>query len=239
MTTYARLVPYDLLHCTRRLPPAVVTVLKEFSGQLFLAGGFIRAVISGEEVADIDLIAASPEVASKAAERLRVIPNFASAVPLEGPRRMHTSGNAYTVSGLGAVPVQIIHRWTYTEVEQALESFDFTIACAALYWDCAPDHEPRWESRTHPNYYADLAAKRLVYRAPGRAEDAGGSLLRVMKFIRRGYAIPLDSLGAVLARIAMGVERQAWDQDENWVATIFTGLLREVDPLVDPDHIAH
>ena len=234
-----QLTPADLLHCTRRLPPAVTSVLKEFHGRLFLAGGFIRAVISGEEVADIDLIAATPEVASEAAERLRVIQNLPSGPP-DGPRRMHTSGNAYTVSGLGRVPVQIIHRWTYSQVELALAEFDFTIACAGIYWDGISPDAGHWTSAAHSDYSADLAAKRLVYQAPARAEDAGGSMLRVLKFVRRGYSIPLDSLGAVLARISRGVNPGTWmAQDEKGLAAVFTGLLREVDPLVDPDHIAH
>ena len=34
-------------------------------------------------------------------------------------------------------------------------------------------------------FYPDLAARRLVYTAPVRDEEAGGSLLRVRKFIER------------------------------------------------------
>ncbi len=76
-------------------------------------------------------------------------------------------------------------------------------------------------------------------------EDAGGSLLRVLKFYQRGYRIPLDSMGAVLARLCKAVD---WDlvkgqgtatSWEEQAAKVLTGLLREVDPNIDPDHIAH
>ena len=39
-------------------------------------------------------------------------------------------------------------------------------------------------------FYPDLAARRLVYTSPLRNEDAGGSILRVLKFYQRGYRIP-------------------------------------------------
>src|SRR5205823_1616619 len=80
---------------------------------------------------------------------------------------------------------------------------------------------------------------RLVYRRPKRNEDAGGSMLRVLKYYAKGYRIPLDSMGAVIARMMMGVEWDKIRNSEDQLAEIVTGLLREVDPSIDPSHVAH
>jgi hypothetical protein len=70
-------------------------------------------------------------------------------------------------------------------------------------------------------------------------------MLRVLKFYQRNYRIPLDSLGAVIARLVGGVH---WDElqrsrfgnrGEQGLAQVLTSLLREVDPLVDSDAIGH
>ena len=92
-------------------------------------------------------------------------------------------------------------------------------------------------------FYADLAAKRLIYRSPLRNEDAGGSLLRVLKFYQRGYRIPLNSLGAVIARLVNAVDEEKIGafagNHEQKLAKVLTALLHEVDPAIDPEHIAH
>lgn len=192
--------------------------------------------------------------------------------------RVIKTDNAYTVAGRGRLSVQFIHRWTYPNPEQLLESFDFTIACGAFWWepprpdcshvvlrpavdggsdvclDCGAQFRAddpatsagRWRSLVDDRFYPDLAAKRLVYRSPQRNEDAGGSLLRVLKFYQRGYRVPLDSMGAVIARLMSGVTEEGLNglisegrTREQAVARVVTGLLREVDPMIDAAHVAH
>lgn len=211
----------DLTWAVRRLPESVRDILKTTGPMIFLAGGYVRAVVAGERVSDIDLFAPSRTDAEEAAKLL---------AGDEG--KVHETDNAFTVF-TRPVATQFIHRWTFGSPADAIASFDFTIAQAAIWWS-----GERWSSCCANRFYADLAAKRLVYTSPLRNEDAGGSMLRVLKFYQRGYRIPLDSLGAVISRLCQGVNglRQG---DEPWLAKVLTGLLREVDPLVDPDHISH
>jgi hypothetical protein len=135
-----------------------------------------------------------------------------------------------------------VHRWTFSDALDVVPSFDFTIARAVFFWSGPLQ---RWCGFCDPNFYCDLAAKRLVYCSPVRNEDAGGSMLRVLKFYQRGYRIPLDSLGAVIARMCQGVNAEAgWTlddtfRDEEQLGLKLTDLLREVDPAIDPEHIAH
>lgn len=222
---------HDLQWCLRRCPDPVLDLIKKYPNALFAAGGFIRSCITNEHVSDIDLFTPSKEQARDLAQEL-------ASASTSG--KIHETDNAFTVKGF-RTPIQFIHRWVFTKPEDALESFDFTIAMAAFWYDKTLG----WQSCCGDRFYQDLAAKRLIYRSPIRNEDAGGSMLRVLKFYQRGYRIPLDSLGAVIARLNSGIK---WDDlpihltggnRECAVARVITGLLREVDPLIDATHAAH
>lgn len=218
---------WDAEWAARRLPLLLRELMAEQQEKLIVAGGFIRSVIAQEPVTDIDCFVQSQSDGEALAGRLNLSANGTA-------KQVWESDNAYSVHLPNGQPmVQFIHRWTYSNPNQILESFDFTIAMAALW-----TKERRIVSACHPDFYQDLAAKRLVYTQPQRNEDAGGSILRVLKFYQRGYRIPLDSLGAVVARLTKAVR---WDQvnpsDEVRVGEIITGLLREVDPNMNPDRL--
>lgn len=220
MTELFHLSDRDVSWVVRRLPKPVKELLESRS-DIFLAGGFIRSCIAGEEVKDIDLFAPDKETAKIVADSLAAGGD------------VYTTDNAHTVV-VHRVSVQVIHRWTFTSPRDCMMSFDFTIAQAAIWFSNG------WMSACHKDYYADLAAKRLVYTSPSRIENVGGSMLRVIKFVRRGYIIPLDSLGAVVARLTSGVDYSKIRQYENSedyseeirVAEVLTGLLVEVDPSI-------
>jgi hypothetical protein len=236
----------DLQWALRRTPTAVLKLPKDQPGKVFVAGGFLRACVANERVEDIDLFASSKNDAKLYAELLAA----------HDDKKVFSTDNAYTVKGF-ALPVQIIHRWTYETAEQIMANFDFTIAMAGFWWAAretdeevaasAVHHANRpagWRSICDDRFYEDLAAKRLRYTAPIRNEDAGGSLLRVLKFYQRGYRIPLDSLGAVTTRLLNDVNAFAVVQGreadrEEQLAKVVTGLLREVDPNIDSSHLAY
>jgi len=210
-----------------RTPKYVRDLLERNSGRAFLAGGYIRALIAGETPSDIDIF--GPDQATLESWAKDIV------VDSESHARLHYTQNAYTVLfDNGRKPLQFIYRWTYSDPGDLLSEFDFTIACAAIWHDGV-----RWVSQCDPSFYPDLAARRLVYRAPMRSEDAGGSLMRVRKFLSRGYRIAPESLGACVARLVMGarLDSNNLPLDEAWLAKILTGLLREVDPLLIIDGI--
>jgi hypothetical protein len=241
----------DLQWCLKRAPKCLLELLKERSGKVFVGGGFIRACIANETVNDIDLFVGDKDEAWGMAQFLMA--------KLAGKfTRLWKTDNAFTVHGAG-VPIQIIHRWTYTTPEQLMKSFDFTIAMAGFWWEKTSEDVQfpntqdagthlakvgKWMSICDDRFYEDLAAKRLRYTSPVRNEDAGGSLLRVLKFYQKGYRIPLDSMGAVVARLQQGVIPGALHgakgvTEEDRLARALTGLLREVDPNAPEDHIAY
>lgn len=214
------LLQEDTNWCLVRLPKIILKLLKDEPKKVMLAGGFIRACIANEKTPDIDLFAQSKDSAELYARRLAE------------KNRLVSTDNAFTIIGKKPT-VQFIHKWVYAEPADIIPSFDFTIARATIWFD-----GDKWQSLCDDRYYADLAAKRLVYCSPKRIEEAGGSLLRVLKFYQRGYRIPLDSLAAVVARLITGVNIEKIETEEDW-AYVLTGLLREVDPQIDLTGLAH
>lgn len=232
--------PHDMAWCRRLLPAPVVEIMKEAGPALICAGGFIRSAVQNEVPADVDLFTTSRAAAEHWATKMAA---------LAGLKQVKTD-NAITLKGRELrFPVQIIHRWTFSKPSDVIESFDFTIARALFWWQPIADapNLSRWFTQCDPRFYSDLAGKRLVYCSPQRNEDAGGSMLRILKFYPRGFRIPLDSLGAVMARLLAGVHQEnaefwrAWHDAtvEAYRSKILTGVLREVDPNVDPDRIFH
>ena len=108
-------------------------------------------------------------------------------------------------------PVQFIHRWTFDNAHALIASFDFTIAQSAIWFE-----NGEWQSITTPSFYDDLQDKRLVYTFPDREEEPGGSLLRVLKFLRRGYDISPENLAKVIARLMNGVNLEKFEEENEY-----------------------
>lgn len=208
----------DLWWCVAGIPAAISEVLHNREAPCFLAGGFIRSRVAGEKVHDIDLFVSDPLHAKTLATKLA-----------NGTKVFETP-NALSFEVAGR-DVQIIHRWTFSTPQECVLSFDYTIARAAIWWDGTTNG---WKSVIDDRFYADLAAGRLVYCNPARNEDAGGSILRALKFTGRGYRIPPKELGKVIARLMSAVELpKVTDGDklqEERLAYVLAGLLYEVDP---------
>ena len=208
----------DLNFVIRRIPRDVRKLMEDHA--LFLGGGFIRETIAGGIVQDIDLFGTSKEMLQLIAKEL--------ADTRQG--RLHTTVNAITIISPPRMPVQFIMRWCFDSAKRLVESFDFTV-CQAVIW-----HEGgEWRSLASTSFYPDLAAKRLVYTFPVRDEEAGGSMLRVRKFLKRGYNIQPPSLGGVIARLCAKVRWAEINGDEQKAATVVASILIEVDPILVVD----
>ncbi|QDP64131.1 MAG: hypothetical protein Unbinned2301contig1004_57 [Prokaryotic dsDNA virus sp.] len=216
----------DLRYVVQRLPRDIRDLLSENPGKLFLGGGFIRATIAGETPSDIDLFGHDAAVLESIATIL------ADRRGANGERvKKHKSDNAITLLTADRLPIQFITRWTFETAEQLVASFDFTVCQAAIWRGGNKSNDP-WCSATGEAFYVDLAGRRLVYTSPVRVEEAGGSLLRVIKYVKRGYSIQVSSLGAVVARLVTSLRPDSHMlADEAGTAQVLVGLLREVDPM--------
>ena len=217
--------PQDLNFVLSRTPKDIRELMKKYP--LFLAGGFIRATIAGERPSDIDLFGPSKEM----------LDTISTEIALNRKGRKHASDNAITVLAPPRIPVQFITKWTYERIDNVIESFDFTVCQAAICWGCTAENaNPRWISMASDAFYPDLAARRLVYTFPKREEAAGGSMMRVRKFLTRGYNIQAPSLAGVMTRVFMSV-RDPYGMTEEGLSKVIAGILHEVDPLIVVDGV--
>lgn len=208
----------DLRYCVERLPRDLRELLTKNHGKLFVGGGFLRATIAGETPNDIDLFGDSKE-------RLSIIAD--DLVKVRPGAWKHTSKNAITVITPNRMTVQFITRWVFVEPDALVKSFDFTV-CQAAIWRAGHQSNSEWKSAVGENFYVDLAARRLVYTNPVHDEEAGGSMLRVIKYVKRGYTIQVTSLGWVIAR--MFDKMDPTRRIEIGTGQLIAGMLREVDP---------
>lgn len=225
----AQLLQNDLNFVVRRIPKDVRELLSKYYNTLFLGGGFIRAVVAGEVPSDIDLFGPSKELLRNMAKELQAS---------RGGREkclLHETKNAISLICHGRTVVQFITRWTYSDAESLTASFDFTVCQASVYRTGADKNAP-WASSVSPRFYIDLAAKRIVYTHPVRDEEAGGSLMRVLKYQKRGYAIQVESLAGVIARLMAALDKSRTDiADQQRTTFVLKGLLQEVDPSIAVD----
>lgn len=206
-------------YCISTLSKDVVTMM--WNHPIYLGGGYIRSRIVGEEPSDIDLFGRNKD------EILFIADQFIEYRKHRGIKCLvFKTSNAITIKSPERLTVQFIHRWV-GEPNEMMRSFDFTVCQAMIWFDGSIS--TRWNC--HEDYYADLAAKTLVYTCPDRNEDAGGSMLRVIKFCRKGWKISPENLGLVMARLASGLDDNWRMESENGLAVLLTALLREVDPL--------
>ncbi len=201
----------DLSRVVRRIPSDIRKIMQAKPG-VFVAGGFVRAVIAGEKVNDIDMFGPSVAVLSDAANTLKRD---------RENTRLHRTKNATTVISLGRTPIQFIHRWTFGDIQSCVASFDYTVCQAAI-----GVRDGKFVSVCHRDFYQHLAARVLVYTRPVREEEAGGSLLRAIKYVQRGYHLPVNTLAAVTERLVSAYEQGSPVPREQ----VLRGLLREVDP---------
>ena len=224
MTT---LTHQDLQFVVRRLPKDVRELMQTLP--IFVAGGFIRETIAGGDIKDIDLFGPSKEELS----------GFAQVLASQREVKPHRTDNAITILCPPRLPVQFITRWVFDTATPLVQSFDFTV-CQAVIWFNRTTYA--WQSEIGDAFYSDLAARRLVYTFPEREEEAGGSMMRVRKFLARGYNIQASSLAGVIARVAMKVRMEELPRYEDTpggkekaMAFAIAGLLHEVDPLLVVD----
>lgn len=228
----SKLTTTDLTLVLSRVPRDVRELL--IKHKLFLAGGFIRATIAGETPSDIDLLGP---------DKVKLL-EMGLALTIERSAKTHSTDNALTIISPPRLPVQFITRWLVDSAEQLIAQFDFTVVQACIWFD---KDSKTWQSVCNKDFYPDLAARRLVYTAPKRHEDAGGSMLRVIKYLKRGYTIQATSLARVMARMvgAVNIARMqfvAGGDDTRYLpepaaALALLWLLREVDPLAIVDGI--
>lgn len=180
MTT--TLSKYDAGRVLDCLPEEVIRILK--LTPTYLAGGCVRSVLNKEPVRDFDLFTCGPDTVTAIVKAL-------------DPTAKKTK-SAYTLKKFNPV-VQVIHREFFDTPEAVINSFDFTICKAVIWWGDDGD----WHSLADEAFEPDVKERVLRYCVPGN-NRAADSLVRALKFTSRGYDLIPSSLAKLVWTLSDG-----------------------------------
>lgn len=180
-------------------------------GNFWIAGGSVRDLLARDRVKDFDLFFADQNAFNAVRMYLntygpKVIGETANSVRLQFP----------ATSPFGAVQFDLVKRYFPSALE-CIAQFDFTINCAAItregYFYC------------HKNFFVDMTTKRLMVNALPFPVD---SMRRIIKYVKRGYAICPGELLKVAEAIQRlpKIDPAMLATQEGWRAT---GTFYQVD----------
>jgi hypothetical protein len=154
-----------------------------------VAGGAIRAIFANEQICDIDLYLAD----------FHEIALARTILENSGFVEIFKTENAITMSN-GKDKVQIITKPEFVGLtnQEIFESFDFTVCMGIL--DLATQEFDFCKS-----FFLDLSSKNLAYNVKGKYPIS--SLIRVQKYIKKGYYIS----GIELLKIALRIHKLELD----------------------------
>lgn len=211
-----KLHPYDLQKCIKNLPIELLMVMesKQAPKTMFIAGGYIRCTIQGEPIADIDVNVGEYEDHNVIVKALR------GYLPANTNLKLHSTDNACTIHYFNP-PIQIITGWVTQDPEQRCLNLDFTVCGAAFWYDNAAS---KWDSYCVESYYQDIASKRIVYQYPTRRENPGDSIMRIQKYIKKGFTIDKDNIAGILARFFNHMDGGSLKQEKDLNDKIYLAL---------------
>lgn len=195
-----RLTNEQVAKVAGELPGAVRGLIAQSPGELYLAGGFIASVLTGETPRDVDLFCAQ-------SARSRIL------------KRMHDDGwalqsitkksHTFVVDGQGreeSVDVQLITSRDFREPEDVLK-FDF-VHCEAAIWMGGDDGTDPESYCTGAVYRDAIATKELI---PDNLSNPIHTADRMRKFLERGWTITPGNLSFILAAVAKEVNAKGLD----------------------------
>lgn len=197
-----------------------VMQIESYRSRVFIAGGVIRSAYESTPVSDIDIFTADD------CTHLQMKHELCLRKPVKKKRGIYTTDHALTLQQY-APAVQLITRWHFRDPIAVLNAFDFT-CCSAVMW-VRPNGN--WTGVADINFEDDIGNRLLRWTNPKDAE-IGGTLLRVLKYSRKGYNIIPEEFAKILAAYNQKVVSDChggygYLTDPKEMA----GPMREVDPL--------
>lgn len=138
---------------------------------VYLAGGALTSMFSGQAINDLDCYFSSPKALSEFLDNNSIYIQSATDKALTC---------TITTSRYSSVTLQCIYFDYFEKAEDIFDSFDFTVNMAAFDFDSE-------EFVFHPEFFKDLASKKLVFNPKTCFPIV--SMMRTQKYIKRGYSI--------------------------------------------------
>lgn len=220
-----RLEASDTHRTVAGLPSALGRTMRDSETPVMVAGGYVRATIAGERAKDVDVFVPNEKAADDLLSRM---------APGADP---HVTEFARSVL-VGGRLVQVIHRWDLSTPIDVMDQFDFTV-CQAVVHHAGGE----WRGVCSDLFYEDLASRRIRYtREPDDerpAIEAGGTLLRLVRYVARGYRASPETVAAVAYEAVRAVRDEGGESwtggDQFYRLSLLTETLRGVDPVPTPE----
>jgi hypothetical protein len=196
-----QLAPKDFAEVLNALPPDIKIQLQLNPNKAFLAGGFIRDIVAGDEPNDIDIFVKGEAFAAQ------LCAEYAQ------DRKTFKTGLAWNVEAKeGEYAVQYIYALPpWGDAWDILSKFDFRMSQAALWFDDrvydgsydenseGDTYRKDWNHCCIDGFYQDVE-KRELKLSPRMSLLQGNlrSLVRALKFAARGWTLDKENLVAIL-----------------------------------------
>ena len=184
---------------TPHLPTFLIEILErpEFKEKVFIAGGFLLSSLHKCNSTDVDLWCRDGETTDALIAELN---------QECGPYDVTTDrAKTWRMDGFVRVnAVQVITKYFFSDAEEVLNNFDYTIVMAAIWYD-----GERWKGICHERFVVDNEENRLVFAQQAFKFDNWlyGAILRSYKFSNRGYRMTGGSLSKLLDEVGQEYER--------------------------------
>lgn len=181
--------PTDVRKVVMSLPDKTRELIRRHPTKAVLAGGYIRAIVTGEPTRDIDVFFATKSDAKRYIED--------SDLSKIEERDFHYYGEEK------GQEVQAIWRYPFNIPVDVPNAFDYTIVKAAVWFEDGKN--PGFKSACHERFYRDLARKELVYICDREIEQNSG-FPRLLKYVSYGYKIGPESLAEIITKLCLSLD---------------------------------
>lgn len=179
----------DVRKVVMSLPDKTREMIRRNPGVAVLAGGYIRAIVTGEQTRDIDVFFTAKS------EARRCMENSDFAYVEERDLYYHSEEKDQEI--------QAVWRYPFQHPVDVPNQFDYTVVKAAIWFETSKN--PGFKSACHERFYRDLARKELVYISDREVEQNSG-FPRLLKYISYGYKIGPESLAEVITKMCLSLD---------------------------------
>lgn len=209
----ATLLQTDLDRIVAQIPNDLIEEVKE--KRLVIAGGFIRSILRGEPINDIDLFkvtdlspVANFDTSDPFGPAIASDPIKAEAIQLSKDINVgvfFTTDNAISFEVYGHtdanpsadhVKVQYIIKYTSDTVKALLQKFDFTNSMAAIWHNGIS-----WVSMCHNDFYGAIGNSQLLFNKDFRG-DRVVLMKRFVKFTTSGWQYTIRDFAKIISAVS-------------------------------------
>lgn len=189
---WERLEDADLKRIVYSLPEKIIDILKHNPGDAVIAGGYVRAMVQGEHVHDIDIFVHGEKDAKEILDDVNL--GYEKKEKL-----LQIDDKKITVE------TQVSWHYPYKHPHEILEQFDYTVAKGAVWFEAGDkETEAGFKSICHERFYRDLARKMLVKDVDDRPEGLE-SIPRLLKYTGYGYSVEPATLAQIVTETCLSL----------------------------------